>query len=173
MILSVDPGRVYPAISRWEGGVLKKTYKPQFKGKTGEKRLKQVQDWLNNVDGNIDLLIVECNSKYGGSDIGCYFAAIAFERGIEICIVSPIHVAMWASKFYNSELTRIPRNVKKKRTKELVEILTEKENLTFDEADSILNYFYWYNVKSDIRHRNNQPESNDSHQPGTGAPVKL
>jgi len=153
MILSLDPGRVYPAISLWEGGVLKKTYKPEFKGKTGEKRIAQVQKWMNMVqtEGKITHMIIESNSKYGGKDIGCYFSAIAFERGIKISIVSPIHVAIWASEFYNLQLTGVSRNLKKKRTQELMEVLTGKENLTFDEADSILNYFYWKNVKCHLR----------------------
>jgi hypothetical protein len=171
MILSVDPGRVNPGISLWNSkGELVKTFSPCFKAKTAEKRLDKIWEWLDKEPEIccIDFLIVESNSIAAGKEIGCMLAGIFSGIGVDRCFVSPVHVAVWASKFYNTKLCNIPRHQKKIRTKELMEIITGQDNLTFDTADSILNYFYWYNVKRDLRHRDNQPKSNHPHQPGTG-----
>lgn len=156
MILSVDPGRVKPGISLWDDyGNLVVSYTPNFQAKSPDKRIDKIWKWLSDQTdfdaGSIRVLIVESNSIAAGKEIGCFIAGIFSGVGAQIHFVSPIHVAVWASKYYNTPLCNIPRALKKRRTKELMEIITGRENLTFDEADSILNYFYWFNVKRDLR----------------------
>lgn len=155
MILSVDPGRVNPGISLWDpSGKLKGTFTPSFKAKSAEARLEKIYCFNYNegfFEGVTDV-IIETNTIAAGKEVGCMIAGMYTQIGASVHFVSPIHVATWASKFFNTPLCNIPRTLKKRRTKELMEIITGRENLTFDESDSILNYFYWFNVKRDLRH---------------------
>ena len=175
MILSVDPGRVKPGISVWKDGNLVSSHYPSFKAKNASLRILKIWDWLAEqksfVPGDVKVVIIESNSIAAGKEIGCFFAGIFSGVGAEIHFVVPYHVAKWAEGFYNIELLGIPRNLKKKRTKELMEILTDRENLTFDESDSILNYFYWHHVKNQLHHRDHKPKSNHPHQPVPGIPL--
>ncbi len=111
----------------------------------------------------VENAIVESNSLAGGKEIGCFFAGIWAANNIKVYFVSPIHVAKWAEKKFNIKLCNIPRNLKKKRTKELVELFTNRENLSFDECDSILNYYYWKDVRrrGDVcsNHHKSQPDN--------------
>lgn len=152
-ILSVDPGRVRPGISFWENGELKGTFTPCFKAKNGEQRLRKIWEWLPQVlkEKNLSVVIIESNSLAGGKEIGCYLAGIFSALGVEINFVHPVQVALWAEKKFNIKLCNIPRHTKKRRTKELVELLMEREKLTFDECDSILNYLYWKDVRCTLR----------------------
>ncbi len=174
MILSVDPGRVKPGISLWgHDGKLINTYTPCFQARSAEKRLEKIWEFINdNKDGiylgEVNEVIIESNSIAAGKEIGCFMAGIYSSGNASVRFVMPYHVAKWAEGFYNIELLKIPRNLKKKRTKELMEILTGRENLTFDESDSILNYFY---VKNQLRHRDHKPKSNRPDQPVPGIPL--
>jgi len=170
-VLSVDPGRARPGISLWENGELRKTFTPCFKAKNGKERLKKIWKWIDESTINplitqLDTLVVETNSMAGGKEIGCFFAGIFSGRGVDIEFVHPIQVALWAEKKFNVKLCNIPRHIKKKRTKELVELLMDKSNLTFDECDSILNYLYWKDVRRALRHQVNPGKPDLPDQPG-------
>lgn len=170
-VLSVDPGRSFPGISLWEDGQLKGTWRPSFKGKKLENRVKKIVQWIDEDHIfpalRIDLVIIESNTTCGGREIGCAFAGMFAGVGIDITTVHPVTVAKWAEKKFNLELIGIPRNLKKKRTKELIELLLDRENLSFDEADSCLNFLYWQDVSgSPIRHRHQEKSGNPSDQSG-------
>lgn len=151
-IVSVDPGRVRPAISIWKNSRLIRTHTPKFTGTNSEKRLQKIMDFTAEFPeyfnpNQTELAVIESNSIAAGKETGCFLAGIWVANAIKVNFVSPIHVAIWASKFYNIPLVNIQRNLKKQRTKELMETIANRENLTYDEADSILNYYYWQNVK--------------------------
>lgn len=170
-VVSVDPGRVRPAISIWKNNNLVKTLTPKFTGTNGEKRLQKIMDFTAEYPeyfnpNQTELAIIESNTVAAGKETGCYLAGIWAANTVKVSFVSPIHVAIWASKFYDIPLTNIPRQLKKQRTKILVEGLTHRENLTFDEADSILNYYYWQNVKSNLRDRHHPTGTGDPDQSG-------
>lgn len=172
----MDPGRSFPGISLWEEGKLIKTWRPSFKGKKLEDRVAKIWDWIDQ-DPNGDLtnfgdIIIESNTTCGGREVGCLFAGIFSGNGTTIHTVHPVTVAKWAEKKFNLELIGVPRSLKKKRTKELIELLLDRENLSFDEADSCLNFLYWQDVrKRPIRHHDLATQGNPPNQPGTTAPL--
>jgi hypothetical protein len=167
----VDPGRAKPGISVWHFGKLVETFSPNFKGKNGEERLRKIKEWIERTGdpNNIDLCVIETNSIASGKETGCYFGGYFAALGKNVVFVHPVHVALWAEKKFNVKLCNIPRHTKKKRTKELVELLMDKSNLTFDECDSILNYLYWKDVRCSLRHQVNpgKPDLPDQPRPAT------
>lgn len=175
-VLSVDPGRSFPGISLWEDDKLVGTWRPSFKGKKLEDRVKKIVNWIDEDHIwpalHMDLVIIESNSTCGGREIGCAFAGMFAGVGVDIITVHPVTVAKWAEKKFNLELIGVPRSLKKKRTKELIELLLDRENLSFDEADSCLNFLYWQDVrKRPIRHHDLATQGNPPNQPGTTAPL--